>query len=143
MSRHAQVRINDVFLTVDGTAAGRGARCFIEDGNKFSSGLVASTAIALDGSVHAQVRAQQGRGVSFGVRADYLNVAVAELLRDAVMVAFAEGAPVRVRASDVFVNFDVLAIPDFTQGGWINYEGYSGGILKNVKMRFVSTGEAS
>ncbi len=140
--RFAQVSIAALTLSSDGTTLGTPAKCFLEDASKFSP-VAAVTSIALDGSVHSQIREQEGRGVAFGVRCEYLSVAVADSVREAVMDAFAGGETVRIIASDVFVNFDVLAIPDFSQGSWITYESFSGQVLKNVRMRFISTGEGS
>lgn len=140
-SRSATVKIDDYTLSSDGTPDGIPAKCFIEDGSRFGD-VTGSHQTALDGTVYAQVAAQAGRGVSFGVRCEYLGVEVAHAIRDAVVDAFAAGERIRVTASDVFVNLDVYAIPDFTNGAWITYGSYSGGIMKDVRMRFISTGEA-
>lgn len=140
-SRFATVKISDFTLSSDGTPQGVPAKSFIEDGTRFGA-VVGSHQAALDGTVYAQVAAQAGRGVSFGVRCDYLGADVAESVREAVTDAFAAGDGIRVTASDVFVNLDVYAIPDFSNGSWITYGSYSGGIMKDVRMRFISTGEA-
>ncbi|MCP9496079.1 MAG: hypothetical protein MSG64_16650 [Pyrinomonadaceae bacterium MAG19_C2-C3] len=141
-NRFAQVSIAGIALSSTGLPSGTPAKAFIEDGAKFSD-VVGSSSIALDGTVYSQIAEQAGRGVAFGVRCDYLGADVARTVRTAVVDAFADGAAVRVTASDAFVEFDVYAIPDFTQGSWITYESFSGQILKGVRFRFLATGEAS
>ncbi len=139
-TRYAKVRIGDLHLTADGTEAGQPCRVRVENESAFASPYAVAHAQSLSFDVHTQ-RVERGvKGIEFVVVVEQCPEArldaIAELLNDTL----GDGETVRVVAESL-TDFDVQALPVMQGDQLFTFESRSGGIARNVRLGFISTGE--
>jgi hypothetical protein len=135
--RFATGQVEDVFLTSDGTNTGIPARARVEQQELYASTQLISTRTALDFTVHAQV---SDRGVSsneFFLVLEFCPEALLDQLLAILDDALSDLTSVRVRLSHLEA-FDVQALPLLQERKLYTFDTRSGGIARNVRIKFVS-----
>lgn len=138
MSRTAAVKIGTTHLTSDGTNAGRACKVRVENESAFASSFAANSVTALDSTVHTQIVGRGVRGIEFDVVAEFLYEDVLASILAQLNAALGASSPVRV-VVDSLTDFDVMAVPVFQGGQLFTFESRSGGVARNVRLRFIST----
>jgi hypothetical protein len=140
--RFATGRLNDLYLTDDGAADGIPCRVRVEGQEAFASNYVNSLQTALDFTTHTQFSARGVKSNEFFLILDFCPETLLSSILTLLDAAIASLAPVRVIVSHL-ETFDVMAMP-LTQGQKLfTFESRSGGIAKNVRLRFISTAPGS
>lgn len=136
--RYATAQLDSLYLTSDGTADGIPCRVRVEGQEAFASNYVNSSAVALDFSVHSQVSDRGVKANEFFYVLEFCPESLLALIKTLLDAKIAAGETVRAKVQHL-ENFDVQAVP-LTQGGRLyTFENRSGGIARNVRLRFIST----
>lgn len=137
--RFARIQIGDTHLTSDGSAEGKPCKAQVENEAAFASGFAARSRASADGTVWTQVIDRDVRGIEFALRIDYLKEETLALVTDELNAALAGSGEVRV-AVESLTDLDVYCVPQMQNGALYIWEARSGGIVKGVTFRFISTG---
>lgn len=140
-TRWASGSIAGVTLVDEG---GRDLRVDLVDVEPLHETLAGNALEALDLTVHVQLLARNKAGVHFGVTIPQMPAAKWTALVTAIEAALLAGNPFPVILADSggVDDIDVLAVPDYqaNKGAFLTRGGMAAGYIKNVVMRFVSTG---
>ncbi|HEV7375517.1 MAG TPA: hypothetical protein VGN95_12410 [Pyrinomonadaceae bacterium] len=137
--RFATGRLNDLYLTSDGTSTGIPCRVRVENQEAFASSYVISTAQALDFTVHSQLGNRGVKGLLFDLILDFCPETLLSSILELLNTALASLTTVRVRVTHL-QTFDVQAVPLTQDRKLYTFESRSGGIAKTVRLKFISTG---
>jgi hypothetical protein len=135
--RYATGQINAVFLTSDGTSSGVPARAQIINQELYASSSLINTRTALDFTVHALV---SDRGLSsneFFLVLEFCPDALLDEILLELQGALDDLTSVRIQLSHQEA-FDVEALPLLQDRKLYTFESRSGGILRNVRLKFIS-----
>lgn len=139
MSRYASVQIGVVHLTTDGSSGAVKCRARIENGDAFATTITGNSVSGANSQTYTELVERGVKGIAFAFRVDFLTIAVLTSIKTAVNVTLNGNSTVRVIASDAVNSLDVQAVPSLPD--WLSHESVSGGIVKNVVLKFISTGQ--
>lgn len=140
MSRYASGTIAEVSL-VDGALP---IRIDVLDAEALKGTAIASSVVALDLSVHTQVLPTALSGIKFGCKFYQIPISVLDAVLVAMETAMLAGNSFEVSLSDAdgIDEIAVMAQVDYQalNGKAYTRGGFSGAYVRDVVMRFVSTG---
>ncbi|MBA3716264.1 MAG: hypothetical protein H0W76_28055 [Pyrinomonadaceae bacterium] len=139
-TRHASsVKVGTVYLTHDGTISGVPCKVHVPGEARFASVYAANTVLAADATPHVQTIDRSVRGVEFDLNILFCPETLLALLIAQLNAAYAALSTVRVIVNSL-TDFDVQAFPLPQDGALYTFGERSGGITKNVVMKFISSG---
>lgn len=143
-SRWPEVTIAGVEIRRPG---GEWSRCVFLDAEGLKGSVSTSQTVALDSTVHLQWSEREKRAVAFGVRVAQMPAAVLDAVVAAIEDAIRAGESFPVVGSDETGAdaVDVQCFPDEEALGgsgrlYTRGENISGGFIREVTFRFISTG---
>lgn len=140
-NRWASGSVAGVALTDSG---GRDLRTDVIDAEGLHETLVGNSLESLDLTVHTQLLTRNKKGVHFGIRVAQMPVAKWSAIVTAIEAAIGAGNPFPVILTDTGVvdNISVKCVPDYAANGGslVKRGGMAAGYVKDVVMRFISTG---
>lgn len=141
MSRYATGTIAAVTLL---DTNGLALRIDVLDGEALKGTAVASSVSALDHSVHTQILATTKKGIHFGCKFYQIPIAKLAAILAAMESAMLAGNSFAVSLSDSdgVDTIAVMAVVDYAALGGKAYTrgGFSGVYIRDVTLRFISTG---
>jgi len=138
-TRFASGRLNSVYFTSTGAISGAPCKVAVQGESAFASAYASNNVHAADGTPHTQTIDRGVKGIEFTLVFAFISEAVLALLVAQMNAALLALSTVRV-VVDSLTDFDVMASPISQGGALYTFEGRSGGIAKNVQIKFVSVG---
>jgi hypothetical protein len=131
-------QVGDVWLTSDQTETGVPCKLELTNDDLFADDYGMTATVASDGQLHSQSVALNSAAIPFEIKILWCPAALYNALISLLVATRSTSATVRVQLSSVKRTIDVLAKAN--GNGWLSTGSFSGGVIRDVVFRLISTG---
>lgn len=137
MARYNLIKIGTIYLTNDGTQTGKECKTSVTGLNLLKTTKIGNIQYAADGTPHANLIEVGQKGVPIEITVDWLAKTVFDNINTTINDALNNMTTINVIITGDTGTFNVNVIPGLAEP--IDWAGFSSGIIKGAKYKFVTT----